>query len=100
MTEAEWLTCTDPDLMVAFVGSKLTCRKGRLFGSACCRRLWSWLDLDSQIAVAMTEDSADALLENQSDESAHLTAREGWETAHRVAIAEGFDETHPSIRGA
>jgi hypothetical protein len=41
VTEAEWLVCTDPNPMIQFLelGRKGTCRKLRLFGVACCRRV-------------------------------------------------------------
>jgi hypothetical protein len=44
MTEAEWLTATDPDKMfrqdVLEECDDPTSRKGRLLCAACCRRLW------------------------------------------------------------
>jgi hypothetical protein len=42
MTEAEWFVCTNPDPMIEFLerGHKGTCRKLRLVGVACCRRIW------------------------------------------------------------
>jgi hypothetical protein len=46
VTEREWLTCVDPNPMLRVVelGRKTTSRKLRLFGVACCRRLWAFLD--------------------------------------------------------
>jgi hypothetical protein len=35
MTEAEWLVCTDPDLMLKQVGRRASSRKRRLFACAC-----------------------------------------------------------------
>jgi hypothetical protein len=65
MTEAEWVSCTDPLLMLeylrgpmsasptkvifgkavtGFFGKRITERKSRLFACACCRRFWHLLD--------------------------------------------------------
>ena len=44
MTEAGWLACAEPDRMLYFLREKESARKLRLFGCACCRSLWQWLD--------------------------------------------------------
>src|SRR5262245_35094293 len=44
MTEAKWLACTDPTPMLDFLTKQASKRKLRLFGVACCRRLWHLLD--------------------------------------------------------
>jgi len=41
MTEEEWLACAEPEPMLEFVKAAATDRKLRLFGVACCRRIWS-----------------------------------------------------------
>ncbi|HVK07600.1 MAG TPA: hypothetical protein VM597_02370 [Gemmataceae bacterium] len=40
MTEAEWLACTDPTPMLAFLRGKASDRKLWLFGCACWRAVW------------------------------------------------------------
>jgi hypothetical protein len=65
MTEPEWLACTEPYQMLAFLrdNGQLTDRKARLFGVAVCRRLWHLLaDERSRTAVEVSERHADGLV--------------------------------------
>jgi hypothetical protein len=77
MTEAEWLTSTDPRPMLDFLCGRVPERKSRLFGVACCRRLWRWsataspdfaIDED-RLATALDEIErvADGVREEPSD---------------------------------
>ncbi len=69
MTEADWLTCTDPTPMLAFLRDtgKFSERKARLFAVACCRRIWPLLGPDrSRQAVDLLDRCLD-------DAPEHLT---------------------------
>jgi hypothetical protein len=60
MTEVEWLACTDPKPMLAFVGGKASSRKLRLFAVACCRMIWPLItNVRSRKSVEMSEACAD-----------------------------------------
>ena len=70
MTEAEWLTCTEPQNMMEFLGRKASNRKLRLFACGCCRRIWNLLsDVRSKRAVDLAEAFADELADQSSLES-------------------------------
>jgi hypothetical protein len=43
MTEAEWLACDKPELMLKHLRSGVSDRKRRLFACACCRKVWRLL---------------------------------------------------------
>jgi hypothetical protein len=63
MTEAEWLTSTDPQFMLKFLGGKISDRKFRLFAVACCRRLVRVVTVDpkDEYAVDAAERFADRI---------------------------------------
>ena len=59
MTEAEWLACTDPELMLNFLRGKVSDGKLRLFACACCRRV-AHLVVDSQWHPQNSQESHEA----------------------------------------
>jgi hypothetical protein len=61
VTEEQWLEGTDPTAMLGFLGDteKASERKLRLFGCACCRRVWHNMDKHSRRAVEVAERFAD-----------------------------------------
>jgi hypothetical protein len=66
MTEAEWLDCNVPWPLLEFVQGKASDRKLRLFGVACCRRVWPLLEDDrSRRVVEVAEALADRPSENR-----------------------------------
>jgi hypothetical protein len=63
MTEAEWLACKDPAALIKALGRNPSKRKRRLFGCACCRRIWDLIpDEQGQAAVMAAEQFADGLI--------------------------------------
>jgi hypothetical protein len=72
MTEADWLACTDPQPMLAFLRGKTGGRKVRLFICALARRAWPALSGDARRAVGVAERLADG----QCGEAERLAAYE------------------------
>jgi hypothetical protein len=58
VTEEEWLACADPQNMLEFLRRKTSNRKLRLWGCACCRRMWHLLSDTGRVAVEATESWA------------------------------------------
>ena len=75
MTEAEWLTATDPGRMLSFLCGQASERKHRLFACACCRQVWDDLpDSRSRAAVEVAERYADGLVSDTSLDTAFQAA--------------------------
>jgi hypothetical protein len=96
MTEAEWLTCADPEPMLAYLRGTASDRKLRLFACSCCRRVWALLiDPASRAAVEFSEAHADAGLRGRRGfpavrRAAHLALR----AAQRAAEGAGPEARH------
>jgi hypothetical protein len=60
MTEAEWLSCNDPEELLNFLRGKASERKLRLLACGCVRRLWPLVyDERGRQAVAAVEQLSD-----------------------------------------
>lgn len=76
MTEADWVGCPGPYLMLEFLQGRISERKLRLFGIACCRRIWHLIaDGRSRHAVEVAERHADGLASRHEREQAYGPAR-------------------------
>ncbi|HYT88796.1 MAG TPA: hypothetical protein VEL76_08820 [Gemmataceae bacterium] len=83
MTEAEWLTGTDPQKMLVWlqVSGAPSDRKLRLFVCACCRRIWHLLpDERSRKAVEVAERFADTQADAGQLEAARVAVWDVSET--------------------
>jgi hypothetical protein len=63
VTEHDWLTCTDPTVMLEFLRGQRTAsdRKLRFFAVACCRRVRDWMGEKSQRAIDVLEGYLDGV---------------------------------------
>jgi hypothetical protein len=94
LTEDKWLACTDPGRMLPFLYLRLSARKLRLLGVACCRAIQPLLPEETeQTAVTTAERYADG-------EVALSTLRRARSAARKVGVlvpivAEEYDSTWP-----
>jgi hypothetical protein len=65
VTEQDWLSCAYPEAMLRSLQGRVSDRKLRLFGCACCRRIWAQLPRDANRAlVAAVEDWPDGTFDD------------------------------------
>src|SRR5690348_5904214 len=91
MTEAEWMSATDPKPMLDSLGGQASERKLRLFAVACFRP-FSHLctDVRSQHAFKTAEEYADGVVKLSALISAHLYATDVFDS-----IPEPATDTYP-----
>ena len=92
MTEPEWLTCDDPDLMLeGFPGGRATHaseRKLRLFACAWLRRVWHVFDDDRcRRAVETAERFAEGIATDEELAAAANNALDAYCDGKRAAAA-------------
>jgi hypothetical protein len=76
MTEAEWLDSPGLYQMFELLRDRISDRKLRLFGCACCRRIWSLISDDrSRKAVEVAERYAEGLASREERDEAYGPAR-------------------------
>jgi hypothetical protein len=97
-TEAEWLSCNDPDALLECARGRVSERKLRLFGCACCRQVWPFFtDERSRRAVEVVERYADGAATVEELEGAYSGASVALDLA--VGPASDAPRLHRSRRG-
>jgi hypothetical protein len=93
MTEAEWLTSTDPEKMLSLFTAHLNNRKLRLFACACCRHIWPLLKSKSaRRAIEVAEAFADGRATKEELRTARRATRNSRVTGTWAAAAWALDQ--------
>lgn len=97
MTEAEWLACTDPTLMVEFLRGNASDRKLRLFAVACCYRLWDWSSDECRRKLILFERHADEPEQPDVGDIEFGSAIEASQVAAPEVVSGAFDAVRSSL---
>jgi hypothetical protein len=101
MTEAEWLTCTDPAPQLEFLGGKGGERQLRLFIAACCRRVRPLLpDEPCRHGVEVAERWANGRCTEQETDEAYrnaLSAADAVMYLHRIPVVHTLKRPMPAV---
>ncbi len=112
MTEAEWLSSTEPGPMLEYLRGRDCVRELRRFACACCRRIWPLLDDEAfRRAVELSEQFTEGRLSkaelNAAAQAAHAAALQSIERWYGPPHAEPHElgaETiarwHPTVAAA
>src|SRR5262245_22236781 len=101
MTEADWLACADVTAMLTFLEGRVSARKLRLFGVACCDRVWHLLtDSRSRKAVRAAMRFADGEVTDRERHEAYLAARAVVEEAERRRRGPPEVDRTPALQAA
>lgn len=102
MTRAEWLACTDPGKMLAYLCGRASDRKLRLFACACCRRVWHLLRAEeSRQAIETAERFADGSASPEELARAKAAAKQiTWASIQRVHAEWALPTMTDSARAA
>jgi hypothetical protein len=84
MTEQEWLECNDPQAMLDFLRGKVSDRKLRLFAVRCCGRISNLLDNRAQTALAIADQFADDLANEEQLRHAEQLANDAFNEFYSV----------------
>lgn len=80
MTEQEWMECDSPGPLLEAVRGQASQRKLRLFGCACCRRVWELIEGE---ALQRAVEVAECFAEGQSGKDEMRTA---YAEAHAASV--------------
>jgi hypothetical protein len=85
MSDAVWLTCTDPTEMLRLLKGKASDRRLRLLAVACCRHIWHLLsDRRSQNALDVAERFADGMATDDERHPAEVASKAATEDLYRA----------------
>jgi hypothetical protein len=110
MTEADWLTCADPQPILESLRGKASDRKLRLFAVACCWLSWDFIADDrNRRAVEFAEHLADRATAGKGLSRVRASTRDGtawctimgsaWEAALHAARSGAGDAARSAARG-
>jgi hypothetical protein len=91
VTEAEWLSCPDPQRLLAHLGDRADERIRRRFACACCRRVWDLLGKEGRRHVRVVEEWTDGRFDatalGRTMDGARREVAAAKQAAHRQSCA-------------